>query len=69
MTPRPILTEFGHCTTVHNAHRIIASHGGASHMDNGTLVLRYPGQQCRRVEPIFVCDQRIWLVPISEIKP
>lgn len=69
MTPQHLLTEFGHCTTVAKAHLIIASHGGTSHMDkdNGTLVLRYPGQLARRVNPIFDNDAG-WLVAMNEIR-
>lgn len=68
LTPADILNEFGYTLTITNAHRYIASHGGVSHMDNGTLVFRYPGCERRRVEPIFVSGAG-WLVPLNEVKP
>jgi hypothetical protein len=68
-TPRDLETEYGHCVSVPTAHLIIASHGGASRLDNGTLVFRYPGQLARRVEPIWVNETRSWFVPFQEIRP
>jgi hypothetical protein len=68
MTPRDLETEYGHCIAIPTAHLIIASHNGTSHVDNGTLVFRYPGQLARRVEPIFVSGTG-WFVPFQEMRP
>lgn len=59
--------EFGLCLNVWRARRFLEHYRLSVSSDRGALIFRYPGQEQRRVAPVFIRG-RGWFYPQKELE-